>query len=240
MRPEAMNERAGPTRHSHRPTVGGALVARLSGAREAIARCGSGGVPRFHKPLRAPGCGISEGEVFTRLPPTNECREFPIPPPSYQSVVRPRYAGKLDAARARVVTADMRARIASLVLVLLLSGQGDATLVLPRRATFGCALAAAASLRPPCVDAAEPIPAVQCDDACMAERVARKAELLRKQDRKGKADTKILFGADYQAGKREAATDKSKLPVVGDFLLPTDVGGLNLQSAGGGAERSKL
>ena len=78
--------------------------------------------------------------------------------------------------------------------------------------------------------AAEPIPAPVCDDACMAARVARKQELLGKQSKKAAFDAKIIFGADYQAGKREAPKS-SKLPVLGEFLFPNDVGGINLQEA---------
>ena len=87
------------------------------------------------------------------------------------------------------------------------------------------------------VTAAEPEGPVACDDACMDARVRRKQELLRKQDRKAKADVKVLFGGDFQAGKRESGNGGAKLPVIGEFLLPADVGGVNLQagtSAGGG------
>ena len=37
-------------------------------------RCGSGGLPRFHKPARLPGLwkGLRKGEVFTRLVHSNE------------------------------------------------------------------------------------------------------------------------------------------------------------------------
>ena len=54
----------------------------------------------------------------------------------------------------------------------------------------------------------------------------RKMEALRKQDRRGAADVKVLFGADYQAGKRETKQQNNgfSLPV----LLPQDVGGVNL------------
>ena len=62
-----------------------------------------------------------------------------------------------------------------------------------------------------------------------AARVARKMELLRAQqkNRQAKYDVKVLFGADYQAGKREAPKQSGgfSLPV----LLPNDVGGINLQ-----------
>ena len=66
---------------------------------------------------------------------------------------------------------------------------------------------------------------------------ARKAELLKKQDRRGAYDAKVLFGGDFQAGKRETPRSSSedtrkKLPVVGDFLFPNDVGGVNLQTGG--------
>ena len=76
-------------------------------------------------------------------------------------------------------------------------------------------------------------PAKVCDDECMTARVARKQALLRNQDRRSKADAKVLFGADYQAGKRSAPSGGSsgKIPLLGEFLLPTDVGGVNLGSA---------
>ena len=59
-----------------------------------------------------------------------------------------------------------------------------------------------------------------------AERMRRKMEALRKQDRRGAADVKVLFGPDYQAGKRETKQQNNgfSLPV----LLPQDVGGVNL------------
>ena len=68
-------------------------------------------------------------------------------------------------------------------------------------------------------------------DEEMAARVARKAELLKQQSLKGRTDAKVLFGADYQMGKREATKDKassSSSAGVAGFLLPGDVGGLNL------------
>lgn len=86
--------------------------------------------------------------------------------------------------------------------------------------------------------AAEPIAAVQCDDVCMKERIERKQELLRKQNRKDKFDAKIVFGGDYQAGKREASR-AGKLPIVGEFLFPDQVGGVNLQSSGAGGSKAK-
>lgn len=88
-------------------------------------------------------------------------------------------------------------------------------------------------LLPLSATAAEPEPAKVCDDACMDERVRRKQELLKKQDRKSKADAKVLFGADFQAGKRTSTKAEAKIPVLGEFLLPTDVGGVNLGSGGG-------
>ena len=72
-----------------------------------------------------------------------------------------------------------------------------------------------------------------CDDECMDARVKRKQELLKNQDRRGKADAKVLFGGDFQAGKRQASAPAGKIPVVGEFLLPTDVGGVNLGTSGG-------
>ena len=84
-------------------------------------------------------------------------------------------------------------------------------------------------------DSTQPEPAKVCDDECMDARVARKQALLKNQDRRGKADAKVLFGADYQAGKREASSPgaASKIPLLGEFLLPTDVGGVNLGMNGG-------
>ena len=79
----------------------------------------------------------------------------------------------------------------------------------------------------------QPEPAKVCDDECMDARVARKQALLKSQDRRGKADAKVLFGGDYQAGKRQASGPAGKIPVLGEFLLPTDVGGVNLGMSGG-------
>ena len=97
-------------------------------------------------------------------------------------------------------------------------------------------LALACSPAAPAI-AAEPFPAVQCDEACMKARVARKQELLRNQSRKDKFDAKIVFGGDYQAGKREASSGGGKVPIVGEFLFPNQVGGINLQSGGGGSSQ---
>ena len=82
-------------------------------------------------------------------------------------------------------------------------------------------------------DSTQPEPAKVCDDECMDARVARKQALLKNQDRRGKADAKVLFGGDYQAGKRQASGPAGKIPVLGEFLLPTDVGGVNLGMSGG-------
>ena len=81
-------------------------------------------------------------------------------------------------------------------------------------------LALACSPAAPAI-AAEPFPAVQCDEACMKARV----------------DAKIVFGGDYQAGKREASSGGGKVPIVGEFLFPNQVGGINLQSGGGGSSQ---
>ena len=97
-------------------------------------------------------------------------------------------------------------------------------------------LALACSPAAPAI-AAEPFPAVQCDEACMKARVARKQELLRNQSRKDKFDAKIVFGGDYQAGKREASSGGGKVPIVGEFLFPNQVGGINLQFGGGGSSQ---
>ena len=75
--------------------------------------------------------------------------------------------------------------------------------------------------------AAEPEPAKMLTDEEMAARVARKAELLKKQGRKQAADAKVVYGAAYQAGKREAEPSAGSAGFVG-FLLPGDVGGVNL------------
>ena len=96
---------------------------------------------------------------------------------------------------------------------------------LGRRAVVGgtVALAWAGPLR-----AAEPEPMVTLTPEEEAARLERKKELLRKQDRRGKADAKLLFGNDYQAGKREIKKEGGggfSLP----FLLPNDVGGVNTQ-----------
>eukprot|EP00316_Scyphosphaera_apsteinii_P025109 CAMPEP_0119341372 /NCGR_PEP_ID=MMETSP1333-20130426/102229_1 /TAXON_ID=418940 /ORGANISM="Scyphosphaera apsteinii, Strain RCC1455" /LENGTH=136 /DNA_ID=CAMNT_0007353317 /DNA_START=30 /DNA_END=440 /DNA_ORIENTATION=- len=78
--------------------------------------------------------------------------------------------------------------------------------------------------------AAEPEPAVMLSNDEMAARVARKAELLRKQDRKFKADAKIVFGAEYQKGIR-SSSDTTRRSEGSAFLLPADVGGVNLRAA---------
>ena len=86
-------------------------------------------------------------------------------------------------------------------------------------------LAAAITAPPLVAAAAEPTgPPVACDEECQQARVARKAELLRQQTRTQKADVKVLFGADFQAGRRESkvAGEFSKVPVLGEFLLPGD------------------
>ena len=108
------------------------------------------------------------------------------------------------------------------LLLLLISSLAPATCVqLTRRACLAAAVAA-----PPLVAAAaEPTgPPVACDEECQQARVARKAELLRQQTRTQKADVKVLFGADFQAGRRETkgAGEVSKVPVLGEFLLPGD------------------
>ena len=145
------------------------------------------------------------------------------------------------------------------LLLLLVSSLAPASCVqLTRRACLAAAVAA-----PPLVAAAaEPTgPPVACDEECQQARVARKAELLRQQTRTQKADGKVRFGADFQAGRRESkvAGEFSKVPVLGEFLLPGDgerrrailrailprnsltacpsttVGGINLQPPSSGA-----
>ena len=66
----------------------------------------------------------------------------------------------------------------------------------------------------------------------MAARVARKQELLRQQGRRAQGDAKVLFGAEFQMGKRETARnvegEGKKSAGIAGFLLPGDVGGVNL------------
>ena len=85
------------------------------------------------------------------------------------------------------------------LLLLLVSSHAATCVQLTRRACLAAAVAA-----PPLVAAAaEPTgPPVACDEECQQARVARKAELLRQQTRTQKADVKVLFGADFQAGRR--------------------------------------
>ena len=93
------------------------------------------------------------------------------------------------------------------------------------------AVAGVLAVVPLATHAAEPEPAKMLTEEEMAARVARKAELLKQQSLKGKTDAKVLFGADYQMGKREAGGGaKASAPNAGvaGFLLPGDVGGLNL------------
>ena len=111
--------------------------------------------------------------------------------------------------------------VRTLVLVLLI-GVSDA-LTLGRRAVITTALIGAQR-----ASAAEPSsPARVLTEEEMAERVRRKQELLKSQSRQGKADAKILFGADFQKGVRESKADSGIL----GFLTPVDVGGINLQGA---------
>jgi hypothetical protein len=67
----------------------------------------------------------------------------------------------------------------------------------------------------------------------MAERVARKRALLAAQDRKKKAGTAAVFDGDWQRGVRQSEpsqpSSSSSLPFSNPFLLPGDVGGVNLQ-----------
>jgi hypothetical protein len=124
--------------------------------------------------------------------------------------------------------------MARTAVLLLVGSLATASCVqLTRRACLAAAITA-----PPLVAAAaEPTgPPVACDEECQQARVARKAELLRQQTRTQKADVKVLFGADFQAGRRETkAGEFSKVPVLGEFLLPGDVGGINLQPPSSGA-----
>lgn len=113
--------------------------------------------------------------------------------------------------------------MARTAVLLLVGSLAPASCVqLTRRACLAAAITA-----PPLVAAAaEPTgPPVACDEECQQARVARKAELLRQQTRTQKADVKVLFGADFQAGRRgeaKAAGEFSKVPVLGEFLLPGD------------------
>jgi hypothetical protein len=71
----------------------------------------------------------------------------------------------------------------------------------------------------------------------MTARVARKQALLAAQDRKKKAGTAAVFGAEWQRGVRQSEQPNqqpagSSLPFSNPFLLPGDVGGVNLQMDG--------
>ena len=58
--------------------------------------------------------------------------------------------------------------------------------------------------------AAEPEPAVSLTDEEMAARIARKQELLKRQSLKGKADAKVVYGADYVKGVRSEKSSDFK------------------------------
>ena len=114
------------------------------------------------------------------------------------------------------------------VLALLYCASGDCLRVgvFTRRDVATAALFSLPALQQ-AAEAAEPEPAKILTEEEMAARVARKQELLKNQGRKGKTDTKIMYGADFQMGKRESKNEKTNAG-VGGFLLPGDVGGLNL------------
>lgn len=88
--------------------------------------------------------------------------------------------------------------------------------------------------------AAVPEPAKQLTEAEMELRLARKAELLKKQSRREATDAKVVYNGAYQAGKRESKKPGGATGGAGvaGFLLPGDVGGVNLQSPfqGGGSK----
>ena len=112
-------------------------------------------------------------------------------------------------------------------MLALVAVEPSAGLRLPRRALLPLSLSATMAPRPPAF-AAEPEPAKSCDDACMEERLRRKREALKNQDRRCKSDAKVLYGAGFQKGVRESTKDTSGLF---GFLTPGDVGGVNLNSA---------
>ena len=117
-----------------------------------------------------------------------------------------------------------------LKLILLIAAVNcSRAFTLPSRRSVCCG---AFFLLPRSVTAAEPIPAKTLTDAEMAERVRRKEELLKAQGKKASGTT--LFGGDYQRGKRETDTSKPAAGFAG-FLLPGDVGGVNLGSPFAGA-----
>ncbi|EOD05895.1 hypothetical protein EMIHUDRAFT_219578 [Emiliania huxleyi CCMP1516] len=122
-------------------------------------------------------------------------------------------------------------RLPCLLALLLSLPQAGCLTLCGRRSLAPLALVAAAA--PASCLAAEPVPAPACDDACMAARVARKRELLANQDRKAKAGTAAIFGADWQKGVREEKAarkpDAASAGFSSPFLLPGDVGGVNLQ-----------
>jgi len=184
-----------------------------------------------------------------------DCRGSPQPPmrievmPGRASYVRTEFEAldmdALQAAAARELRAGELTPAASpesLRRALTLRG-GLRLIGRSTRRALAPLVAMAALLTAKSVFAAKPIPAAVCDDACMSARLARKAELLRKQDRRSASDAKIIFGAEFQASKREvskggggnADAGEKKIPVIGEFLLPTDVGGIKLQTGGGGA-----
>ena len=120
-------------------------------------------------------------------------------------------------------------RAFSFLLVLCFSGCSSALKInVGRRQLCAGALTA---MTPLAAHAAEPIPIPVLTPEEEAARMARKMEALKKQDRRGKADAKVLFGSDYQAGKREVRKEKPQ-EQQGSFsmpiLLPGDVGGINL------------
>ena len=127
----------------------------------------------------------------------------------------------------------MRVGVLRRLLVLLLSLPQACCLTLCGRRQLLAPLALVAAAAPASCLAAEPVPAPACDDACMAARVARKRELLANQDRKAKAGTAAIFGADWQKGVREEKAarkpDAASAGFSNPFLLPGDVGGVNLQ-----------
>ena len=116
-----------------------------------------------------------------------------------------------------------------LALVCALACANAWTVGLSRRAAV-LGAGAAVLLPAQAVLAGEPEPAKMLSEEEMAARVARKAELLKKQDRKGKADAKVLFGAEFQKGLREtkpAAQGDKEGSFTSPILLPGDVGGVN-------------
>ena len=105
--------------------------------------------------------------------------------------------------------------------------------IVPGRRAFTRQVLVAVTAGIPC-NAAEPEPMRTLTDEEMAARVARKQQLLREQSARAKGDAKIMFGAEFQMGKRDTKQEQAGKPAfLKEFLLPGDVGGVNLSPSFG-------